>query len=550
MKPEVTAEETDVTPSAPGHRGNQILRDKLVGKKLGRYDLLHRLASGGMGSVYVGRARGVGDFERLVAIKVLHEHLAHQEDFIGMFLDEARLAAQIRHPNVVATVDVCPTPEGYFLVMDYIEGDHLGGLLRAAMRKGELLPVPVVLRIVVDSLMGLAAAHGLRDRSGTVLNLVHRDISPQNVLVGVDGMSRLTDFGVAKAEHRISSTREGQFKGKLAYASPEQAATGEVEQRSDLFGMGVVMWEALTAKRLFGADTNQATLRRLLEDPIPPLSAVRRDLVALDPFMAKALARDRDQRFQTAQEMAEAIEHIAPQVGGVATTRMVSQSVRALSKEKLDAEHAAIERAIQEHKNMSSRPPAVAVTPGVGEDVDTVRPPALGTRRGSRTRWIVAAVVLLAAAGVVALWASGDDEPEDVVTTSRDATAIATGEVAEGEGESSEAEGESGSGEVETGEAENEGESEGRTVTETDTTGMTEQAATGGTTETTGTEAATTMETPAEARARAAREARERRLRAARRRGSGMQQQGDSTEMTETTAMDETDVLANPYRND
>ena len=545
MKREGTAEESDVTPSAPNHRGHQLLRDKLVGTKLGRYDLLHRLASGGMGSVYVGRARGVGDFERLVAIKVLHEHLAHQEDFVGMFLDEARLAAQIRHPNVVATVDVCPTPEGYFLVMDYIEGDHLGGLLRAAMRKGELLPVPVVLRIVVDSLMGLAAAHGLKDRTGTVLNLVHRDISPQNVLVGVDGMARLTDFGVAKAEHRISSTREGQFKGKLAYASPEQAATGEVEQRSDLFGMGVVMWEALTAKRLFGADTNQATLRRLLEEPIPALSLVRPDLAALDPFMAKALARDRDERFQTAQEMAEAIELVAPQVGGLATTRGVAQSVRTLSKDKLEAEHAAIERAIAEHKKLSSRPPAPTGV-SVGEDVDTVRPPALGARGGSRAKWIAAAAALLLVAGAVAWWASGDDEEADVVATGDDPSVVGGGESeSEAEGES-ETEGES--------EAEGESETEGEGLATGGGTngeaGAQPTAMTEGATEMQETGSGTAMETDPGAAARE-RAARERRWRAARRRQGGMQQATGTSEMAETTtSMDEIDILANPYRND
>ena len=534
-KPGATAETDDVTPSAPGKRARQILRDKLVGRQIGRYDVLHRVASGGMGSVYVGRARGAGDFERLVAIKVLHEHLAHQDDFIAMFLDEARLAAQIRHPNVVATLDVCPTPEGYFLVMDYVEGDHLGSLLRAALRKGEVLPVAVVLRIVMDSLMGLAAAHGLQDRTGKPLNLVHRDVSPQNVLVGVDGLARLTDFGVAKAEHRISSTREGQFKGKLAYTSPEQAATGAVEQRSDLFAMGVVLWEALTAKRLFAADTNQATLRRLLDEPIPKLSAARPDLVALDGFMSRALARPLDERFQTAQEMAEAIETIAPRVGGLATTRAVSQSVRALAKEKLEAEHAAIEQAIAERRAAAELADAEAAIPiTVGEEVDTVPPPRRGKRAGERRvrAWIAVAVVVALAGGALAWWATR--EPEAVA----DAPPAESGDVAS-----------SGEGSGETGVA-------GAAQATGDPTGAAGEAAGEVTGEVTGSAGAqpdvsVREEQPGEAARdetaaqRAARERAERlrRIRAAQRRA-----QQDET-MTGESAMDETDILVNPYRN-
>ena len=194
------------------------LRDKALmpagplsaGHRLGRYEILAKLASGGMAVVYVASAQGAAGFERLVALKVLHANLAYEDEFIHMFLDEARLAARIRHPNVVPTIDISDSIQtGYFLVMEYIEGDHLGGLLGAAHRAGGRLSLPVILRIVADALAGLGAAHALTDDNGRPLQLVHRDVSPHNVLVGCDGVSRLTDFGVAKAEDRLTHTRDG-----------------------------------------------------------------------------------------------------------------------------------------------------------------------------------------------------------------------------------------------------------------------------------------------------------------------------------------------------
>jgi len=179
----------------------------MAGRQLGRYEILTQLASGGMASVYIARAQGVAGFERLVAIKVLHPHLAYEQEFISMFLDEARLAARIRHMNVVPTLDISDSPgDGYFLVMEYIEGNHLGALLGRAAKNGDRLPRPFVCRVLVDTLQGLAAAHRLTDEHGAPLKLVHRDVSPHNILIGTDGIARLTDFGVAKADVRMAST--------------------------------------------------------------------------------------------------------------------------------------------------------------------------------------------------------------------------------------------------------------------------------------------------------------------------------------------------------
>lgn len=319
----------------------------LAGRQLGRYEVLTQLASGGMAAVYVARAKGVAGFERLVAIKVLHPHLAYEEEFISMFLDEARLAARIHHPNVVGTLDISDTQgDGFFLVMEYVEGDHLGAVLAAAARAGERIPTPVVARIVLDALHGLAAAHDLVDDEGDRLELVHRDISPHNVMVGVDGVGRLTDFGVAKAEKRLTSTRAGHFKGKLAYMAPEQASTGYADQRSDLFAMGILLWESLTGRRLFRADNNAATLTKLLQSPIPRVSEVAPELAPFDALLDRALTRDAEGRFQSAEELAEALEQVARAHGGVASARSVGSEVRKWRHEKLDEQRERVKGAM------------------------------------------------------------------------------------------------------------------------------------------------------------------------------------------------------------
>lgn len=334
----------------------------LAGRQLGRYEVLTQLASGGMAAVYVARAKGVAGFERLVAVKVLHPHLAYEDEFISMFLDEARLAARIRHPNVVGTLDISDTQgDGFFLVMEYIEGDHLGALLAAAARAGERVPTPIVARIVLDALHGLSAAHELTDETGERLELVHRDISPHNVMVGVDGIGRLTDFGVAKAEKRLTSTRAGHFKGKLAYMAPEQASTGHADQRSDLFAMGILLWESLTGRRLFRADNNAATLTKILQEPIPHVSELVPELAPFDALLERALTREPDARFQSAEEFADALEKVAREHGGVASVRSVGTEVRKWLSEKLDAQRERIREAMRQLGHADHTEPALPV---------------------------------------------------------------------------------------------------------------------------------------------------------------------------------------------
>ncbi len=319
-------------------------------RKLDRYELIGEIATGGMATVFLARRGGVGGFQRFVAIKRLHPHLANEPEFVEMFLDEARLAALIHHPNVVPILEVGETEAGYYLVMEYVEGDTLSKIVARSMSLGQLPPRHVILRMVLDALAGLHAAHELRDDRGHLLGLVHRDCSPQNVLVGVDGTARITDFGVARASSRLTSTAHGKLKGKLAYMAPEQTRGDELDRRTDLFAMGVIVWEVLCGKRLFKADSEAATLQRILVEPIRPPSEVNGAIPkCFDPVVLKALDRNQDKRFQTAADMIDALEAAAREAAkmsvtdvGVASPREVASFVQAILGQEIGAQRESV----------------------------------------------------------------------------------------------------------------------------------------------------------------------------------------------------------------
>jgi hypothetical protein len=278
---------------------------------VGRYALHGEIASGGMASVHIGRLLGPVGFSRTVAIKRLHPTYARDPEFVSMFLDEARLAARIRHPNVVPTLDVVATQGELFLVMEYIQGESLAPLVRTLGRTKARVPIRIALSIVAGALQGLHAAHEARDERGMSLGLVHRDVSPQNVIVGVDGMARVFDFGVAKAAGRAHNTRDGVVKGKLAYMAPEQLGQQPVDRAADIYAASIVLWELLTGSRLFRADSEGALLALVLQRDIQPPSAVVPDVSAeLDAIVMRGLARAPTDRFPTAREMALALDRL------------------------------------------------------------------------------------------------------------------------------------------------------------------------------------------------------------------------------------------------
>ena len=281
---------------------------------IGRYAIHDRLAAGGMASVHVGRLLAEKGFSRTVAIKRLHPQYALDPEFVGMFLDEARLAARIRHPNVVQTIDVVVDDAEVFLVMDYIEGDSLAHLFRATIARSERISPAHAVALIGPVLRGLHAAHEARDDHGDPLGIVHRDVSPQNVHVGTDGVPRILDFGVAKALGQSHTTQDGQIKGKLAYMSPEQIRGVGVDRRTDVFAASVVLWETLTGRRLFKGDGEANVMHLVLTQPIPPPSSVYPDLPpALDAVVMGGLARAVAGRYPTAEDMANALEDaVAP----------------------------------------------------------------------------------------------------------------------------------------------------------------------------------------------------------------------------------------------
>ena len=277
----------------------------------GRYLVHDEIASGGMATVHLGTIRGPFGFTSTVAIKRLHPPFARDPEFVAMFLDEARLASRVRHRNVVPVLDVFAEEGELSLVMEYVEGESLARLGRT----GEV-PVAIAVAITASVLHGLHAAHEARDEQGAPLELVHRDVSPHNVLVGSDGAVRLIDFGIAKAACRSSASRNGQLKGKIAYMAPEQIQRGGIDRRTDVYGAAVLLWELLAGERLFDGETEGIVLGRVLDDVVPPPGSLRAGLPAgLDAIVLRGVARAPARRFATAREMAEALEAVVRPAG-------------------------------------------------------------------------------------------------------------------------------------------------------------------------------------------------------------------------------------------
>jgi eukaryotic-like serine/threonine-protein kinase len=384
-------------------------------RTVGRYRVYSELASGGMATVHLGCLLGPAGFSKLVAVKCLHEQFALEPEFVSMFLDEARLASTIHHPNVVASLDVVAEQGELLVVMEYVHGETLAGLLRLARHTGDSAPVPVVVRALCDALEGLHAAH-IASLAGRSLNIVHRDVSPQNIMVGADGNTRVLDFGIAQAALRSQMTAAGTVKGKVAYMSPEQVQGLSVDARTDVFAAGVVLWEALVGRRLFFAPDSRDAVKLLLSSPIPaPSSLVPSLSPALDQVVFKALARDVDARFATAHEFAEALRDAAHE----GSRREVAEWVNRVAKDglakrleqlqALEASAIHTQVAVPLPVVTASSPQHAAPNPdGTQATTSTSilpHPPPAKRRRAAP--WIFAAAGVLAA---LAVWATRPDE--------------------------------------------------------------------------------------------------------------------------------------------
>jgi eukaryotic-like serine/threonine-protein kinase len=369
-------------------------------RQIGRCELFAPLARGGMATVHLGRWLGEGSFRKIVAVKALHPELARDSEFTAMFLDEARIVARIRHPNVMPTLDVVEQTGELFIVMDYLEGATLAALANEARERGRAIPVPIVKRILAGVLHGLHAAHEAKDERGRRLDVIHRDVAPDNIMIGTDGYARMIDFGIAKAAGRSTQTRTGMIKGKIAYLAPEQLLEEPLSRRTDVYGAAVVGWQLLTGHRLFeGESAGELAMKIVRASIVPPSEFEARSRGerrttrpassdaakddescgdgSLDYIIMRGLARDADARWPTAEAMADAIE----ESGQLASHREVGDWVRLLAEERLGE----IRRLVEAIERAPVVAPVVARSMRRGSipDVEPVIPH--GEIEGSRT---------------------------------------------------------------------------------------------------------------------------------------------------------------------
>ncbi|MFZ5472108.1 MAG: serine/threonine protein kinase [Myxococcota bacterium] len=306
-----------------------------MSKTVGRYHLIKKLATGGMGQVYLARQKGPLGFEKLVVVKRILPHLAEEEEFIEMFFDEARIAALLNHPNIAQIYDLGEVDGTYYIAMEYVHGESLRALNQRADAEKGGIPLGLKCRIIADAACALDFAHHAKGPAGQPLGLIHRDVSPQNILVGFNGSVKLIDFGVAKATGKISTTMTGAIKGKYAYMSPEQAKGESLDLRSDVFGLGIVFYEVLTSTRLFKRDSETATLKAVVNAKIPPPSSVVKGVPKqIDAIVMKALARKKTERYQTTNELQLALEDFLVRQRLPATSAHLSAFMRGLYRDE------------------------------------------------------------------------------------------------------------------------------------------------------------------------------------------------------------------------
>ncbi len=336
---------------------------------LGKYQLIAEIARGGMGVVYLAMVQGPGGFNKLVVVKELKPELVEEPAFLMMFLDEARLAARLSHPNIVQTNEVGNHGDRYFMAMDYLDGRGLDHVRRRSKSAGFGLSVPMQLRVICDMLAGLEYAHKLTDFDGSPLNIVHRDVSPQNVFLTFDGQVKLLDFGIAKASDSMHETHAGVVKGKVSYMSPEQGRGQKVDARADVFSAGVLLWEALTGKRMREGKNDQEKLWALVSEDIPRASALKPTVPPqLDDICAKAMAWNRDERYASAGAMQRDLERYLAQTGTNVTARDVGGCVTELFREDRANTNAVIEAHVARARGGAARDqlPVIDVSSAMG----------------------------------------------------------------------------------------------------------------------------------------------------------------------------------------
>ena len=400
---------------------------ELIEQPFGKYTLIAKIGHGGMAEVFLAANRGPAGFTKLAVLKRLHPHLEDEENLLGMFLDEARLAARLNHPHVVQTYEVGQSDGLHYLAMEYLEGQSFARILRHARQTEQPLPLAVGVRLFIDVLDGLHYAHTLRDFDGSPLGVVHRDISPGNLFVTYEGQVKLLDFGIAKAGTQLNETRAGQVKGKFAYIAPEQARPGGHDHRADIWSLGVVMWEAFAGRRLFKGESEVLTLHNTLNSQVISLDTeidgIPEQLAAI---VDRALQRDPDMRYQSAHEMREDLEGFMHDAGLRASRSDIGRFVTELFERERDEQRRVLRAYMAGELEGQSLGSVVASTgsfSGVkSRTSESLLPPIqsgeiedVGENEG---RWRWAALVLLISAVVggllAAVLAGGGDEVASV----------------------------------------------------------------------------------------------------------------------------------------
>lgn len=332
-----------------GAEVDRLVMKPTARRRLGKYVLLGRLGHGGMGKIYLAHAPGPAGIEKLLVVKRLHSHLTGDPVLVSNFLDEARLSMALNHPNIGHTFDVGEVDGRYFMVMEYIDGQNLGVVLRMAKRSGKYPKSSLWGGLFLGVLDGLHAAHTARDARGRALQIIHRDVSPQNILLTYEGLPKLVDFGIAKAAMRVQETDAGTLKGKYAYMSPEQVRGEPLDARSDVFAAGIVLWEMLAGRRLYKADSIVKSVERILGEPlVSPVRVNPECHPELAKITLKALQKDKHQRFGNAEEFKDALEDALVAVGERYRPQMGKELMQRLFKDVIDKQRAVLEACLNQ----------------------------------------------------------------------------------------------------------------------------------------------------------------------------------------------------------
>jgi eukaryotic-like serine/threonine-protein kinase len=431
-----------------------MLDDVSPGQVLGRYELLMPVARGGMASVWAARLKGSRGFQKLVAIKTMLPGLVDDPSFERMFLDEASLASQVRHPHVIEIMDLGEQDRILYLVMEWVSGEALSIIMKYAATRGGI-PIPIAVHIATQTCRGLHAAHELREENGVLVGLVHRDVSPQNVLVTFDGVVKVVDFGVAKATARLDTqTEAGQLKGKIAYMSPEQLRGEKIDRRTDVFAMGILLYMMTTGKHPFRGDDQAQTIARISSDEpaILPSVLVPGYPAGLEACVMQALAKDPAKRYPSANDMLLGLTRALPSAMRESTDEEVSEFIRRLLPDRLERQRQAIKQALEQadRREMSRSTPqlqlpeaptdeAATVLDGIGREMtpsadgrslpgasSTEPPPSFARSKGPPRNllYLASGVILLVGAGLG--FAFGRDERRPPVAAVAPPTATPT----------------------------------------------------------------------------------------------------------------------------